>query len=167
MSCDIILILECESKNGMRIKECESDANSTQSPADKWPHTMSKLRFAPPSDGIQFQDRRRSVFASHLVPIESVMGRCVMNEKGRPGDFLSDGTFSREKMPRYLPRPKRRAHLVMLLLLSVLTDLGAQSSTPVPSISLPGSQSTFTGSEPEGKATPEVLQLGYEEAVER
>ena len=90
-----------------------------------------------------------------------------MNEKGRPGDFLSDGTFSREKMPRYLPRPNRRAHLVMLLLLSALTDLGAQSSTPVPSISLPGSQSTFTGSEPEGKATPEVLQLGYEEAVER
>ena len=90
-----------------------------------------------------------------------------MNEKGRPGDFLSDGTFSREKMPRYLPRLNRRAHLVMLLLLSALTDLGAQSSTPVPSISLPGSQSTFTGSEPEGKATPEVLQLGYEEAVER
>jgi outer membrane protein TolC len=90
-----------------------------------------------------------------------------MNEKGRPGDFLSDGTFSQEKMPRYLLRPNRRAHLVMLLLLSVVTDLGAQSSTPVPSISLPGSQSTFTGSEPEGKATPQVLQLGYEEAIER
>jgi outer membrane protein TolC len=32
---------------------------------------------------------------------------------------------------------------------------------------LPGSQSPFTGSEPEGKATPEVLQIGFQEAIER
>jgi len=43
----------------------------------------------------------------------------------------------------------------------------AQTSAPTPSISLPGSQSPFTGSEPEGKATPDVLQLTYQEAIDR
>jgi len=40
-------------------------------------------------------------------------------------------------------------------------------TAPAPSISLPGSQSPFTGSEPEGKATPEILQLSFQEAIER
>jgi outer membrane protein TolC len=43
----------------------------------------------------------------------------------------------------------------------------AQNSTSAPSISLPGSQSPFTGSEPEGKATPEVLQLNFQDAIDR
>jgi outer membrane protein TolC len=47
------------------------------------------------------------------------------------------------------------------------TTLAAQTSTLTPSISVPGSQSTFTGSEPEGKASPEVLQLSFEEAIDR
>jgi len=88
-----------------------------------------------------------------------------MNEKGRPEDFLSNGTFSHEKMPRNLPRPNRSFCALTLLLLS--SGLIAQNSPPVPSISLPGSQSPFTGSEPEGKATVEVLQIGYQEAIER
>ncbi len=37
----------------------------------------------------------------------------------------------------------------------------------MPSVSLPGSQSPFTGSEPEGKANPEVLQLSFQEAIDR
>jgi outer membrane protein TolC len=37
----------------------------------------------------------------------------------------------------------------------------------VPSLSLPGSQSPFIGSEPEGKATPELLQLNFQEAIDR
>jgi len=90
-----------------------------------------------------------------------------MNEKGRPGDFLSDGTFSQEKMPRYSPRSNRSLLAVTLLLLPSVTGLVAQNSAPVPSISLPGSQSPFTGSEPEGKATPEVLRIGFQEAIER
>lgn len=46
-------------------------------------------------------------------------------------------------------------------------SLAAQDSGSQPSISLPGSQSPFTGSEPEGKATSEVLQLNFQEAIER
>jgi len=90
-----------------------------------------------------------------------------MNEKGRPEDFLSNGTFSHEKMPRNLSRSNRTRYAVTLLLLSSAAGLMAQTSTPVPSISLPGSQSPFTGSEPEGKVTPEVLQIGFQEAIER
>ncbi|MFZ0300446.1 MAG: TolC family protein [Candidatus Sulfotelmatobacter sp.] len=54
-----------------------------------------------------------------------------------------------------------------LILLSSLAGLWAQNSTPVPSISLPGSQSPFTGSEPEGKASADVLQLSFQEAIDR
>jgi outer membrane protein TolC len=50
-------------------------------------------------------------------------------------------------------------------LLSANTGLYSQNSTP--SISLPGSQSPFTGSEPEGKASSEVLQLSFQEAIDR
>jgi outer membrane protein TolC len=43
----------------------------------------------------------------------------------------------------------------------------AQNAAPAPSISLPGSQSPFTGSQPEGNATSEVLQLSFQEAIDR
>ena len=55
----------------------------------------------------------------------------------------------------------------MLVLIFAAVNLTAQSSAPAPSISLPGSQSPFTGSEPEGKATAEVLQLSFQEAIDR
>ena len=54
-----------------------------------------------------------------------------------------------------------------MMVLWLVTGLLAQNSVPAPSISLPGSQSPFTGSEPEGKVTPEVLQLGYQDAIDR
>ncbi|MFZ0539729.1 MAG: TolC family protein [Candidatus Sulfotelmatobacter sp.] len=38
---------------------------------------------------------------------------------------------------------------------------------PSPSISLPGSQSPFTGSQPEGTASAEVLQLSFQDAIDR
>lgn len=43
----------------------------------------------------------------------------------------------------------------------------AQTPTPTPSISLPGSQSPYLGSQPEGKATSEVLQIDFQDAIER
>lgn len=57
----------------------------------------------------------------------------------------------------------------LFLLLTVLSAarLSGQTPAPTPSISLPGSQSPFTGSEPEAKATPGVLQLSFQEAIER
>jgi outer membrane protein TolC len=89
-----------------------------------------------------------------------------MNEKGRPEGFLHKGTFSEREMPRSL-HPSNRSCLALTLGLLFATILVAQNSAPAPSISLPGSQSPFTGSEPEGKANPEVLQLGFQEAIDR
>jgi len=67
-------------------------------------------------------------------------------------------------MPRSSPSPNRRRLALTLLLLFAVSGLEAQT---VPSVSLPGSQSPFTGSEPEGKATPEVVQLSFQEAIDR
>jgi outer membrane protein TolC len=119
---------------------------------------------------IPFQRAPRRVFASPDVSRESIGGPYAMNNKGRPQDFLYEdflynGTFSETKMPRFLPHPKFAAFA--LILLSGITGLFAQNSAPTPSISLPGSQSPFTGSEPEGKASPEVLQLSLQEAIDR
>ena len=70
-------------------------------------------------------------------------------------------------MPHFLPHQTRRLVAFALISLPAVTGLAAQNSTPAPSISLPGSQSPFTGSEAEGKATPEVLPLGLRDAIDR
>jgi outer membrane protein TolC len=75
--------------------------------------------------------------------------------------------FSRQEMPRFSPRPDRCCLALSLTVLFLVTGVLAQNSAPAPSITLPGSQSPFTGSEPEGKATPEVVQLSFQEAIER
>ena len=55
----------------------------------------------------------------------------------------------------------------MLIPLFCVPGLMGQTSTPSPSISLPGSQSPFTGSQPEGTASAEVLQLSFQDAIDR
>jgi outer membrane protein TolC len=74
--------------------------------------------------------------------------------------------FTSLRMPGFCTR----AHDALLaLLISVFSAsaLYGQTSGPPPTISLPGSQSPFTGSEPEAKATPETMQIGFSEAIER
>jgi len=56
--------------------------------------------------------------------------------------------------------------LAFLLIFAVPSTLFSQTSG-TPSISLPGSQSPFQGSAPEGTATPEVLQIDFKEAIDR
>src|SRR5579863_4360543 len=56
--------------------------------------------------------------------------------------------------------------------LALLINPSLQSQTTAappnaPSVSLPGSQSPFLGSAPEGKATSEVLQIDFTEAIDR
>jgi outer membrane protein TolC len=87
-----------------------------------------------------------------------------MNEKGVPRSS-GHGTCAEPEMPRSSPLPSRK--LFLLLLIFAAANLLAQTSAPAPSISLPGSQSPFTGSEPEGKATSEVLQLSFQKAIDR
>jgi outer membrane protein TolC len=93
-----------------------------------------------------------------------------MNEKGRPEDYLLQRDFSPAKMPRSSSRLIRCLHTVIMLLccsMFSVTFVVAQNSASTPSITLPGSQSPFTGSEPEGKVTQEVLQIGFQDAIER
>jgi outer membrane protein TolC len=45
--------------------------------------------------------------------------------------------------------------------------LAAQGSSAAPSITLPGNQNPFQGSEPEEKLTPGVLQIDYKDAIDR
>jgi outer membrane protein TolC len=68
-------------------------------------------------------------------------------------------------MPESLiARTRRSIPWIALFLLGCAVS---QAQTPTPSISLPGSQSPFTGSEPDAKPTPEVLQLSFQEAIDR
>ncbi len=60
--------------------------------------------------------------------------------------------------------------IFLFFALSVCPDAVSQSTggtSPAPSISLPGSQSPFLGSAPEGNATAEVLQIDFKDAIER
>ena len=50
---------------------------------------------------------------------------------------------------------------------AVSSRLFSQTTSGTPSISLPGSQSPFQGSAPEGTPTPQVLEIDFKEAIER
>src|SRR5438876_4433861 len=77
------------------------------------------------------------------------------------------------------PRIPRRLHMfsttygsIFLSLVTASAPLFGQTSasetrSPSPSISLPGSQSPFLGSAPEGKATADVLQIDFKDAIDR
>ena len=56
---------------------------------------------------------------------------------------------------------------VLILFTGSAEDLFCQSAGGAPSVSLPGSQSPFFGSAPEGAATNEVLQIDFKDAIDR
>ncbi len=70
-------------------------------------------------------------------------------------------------MQAFLPYLKSKFFSGSVVLVFAVTALEAQTPAPYPSISLPGSQSPFTGSEPEGQATPQALQIGFQDAINR
>ncbi|MGB8987030.1 MAG: TolC family protein [Candidatus Sulfotelmatobacter sp.] len=77
------------------------------------------------------------------------------------------GLFSVLEMDRRI-LPSNRIFLAwMLLPLFSVPGLMGQTSVQSPSISLPGTQSPFTGSQPEDGATAGVLQLSFQDAIDR
>jgi outer membrane protein TolC len=64
-----------------------------------------------------------------------------------------------------LRRPNRY-YFVCALVMLFAAGLAAQQS-PAPSISLPGSLSPYTSSEPEAQPSPETLQLDFQAAIDR
>lgn len=89
-----------------------------------------------------------------------------MNERGRDEEFYK-GILLNLEMSSSFPYPICRFPAVLLMLSLLSVTLLAQQSIPTPSISLPGTQSPFTGSQPEGTATSQVLQIGFQDAIER
>jgi outer membrane protein TolC len=77
------------------------------------------------------------------------------------------GLFSELEMDRHLLHSSRRLLSWTLASLFCVSTLGAQNTAPTPSVSLPGSQSPFTGSETEGTASADVLQLTFQDAIDR
>ncbi len=76
-------------------------------------------------------------------------------------------SFLEAAMLAFLPYLRSKFLVGGLVLVLSATALMGQTSSPVPSVSLPGSQSPYTGSEPEGQATSQVLQIGFQEAINR
>jgi outer membrane protein TolC len=67
---------------------------------------------------------------------------------------------------------QRRLVLILCLQFLAAPLLISQSSSgsttfPGTSIAIPGTESPFTGSQPEEKASPEVLQIGFADAIDR
>jgi len=65
--------------------------------------------------------------------------------------------------------PAQFVGLALLILCSAipLFSQSTASGTTSPNVSLPGQENPFLGSEPEGKATAEVLQIDFKDAIER
>jgi outer membrane protein TolC len=84
-----------------------------------------------------------------------------MNEKGVPKDSYG-GTCI--KLEMLWPSAPIAGFLLLLVLFSAV---GLMAQTTSPSISLPGLQSSFTGSVPEGNASADVLQVSFQEAIDR
>jgi len=61
----------------------------------------------------------------------------------------------------------RKVFPFLALALLAAARLAAQGSSGTPSITLPGNQNPFQGSEPEEKVTPGVLQIDYKDAIDR
>ena len=70
-----------------------------------------------------------------------------------------------------MPIASRRIFLTLLLALSSAPGLLAQASdgtsAPNVNVTLPGPPNPFLGSEPEGKATADILQIDFKEAIDR
>ena len=70
-------------------------------------------------------------------------------------------------MRRSLKVPNRCFLAFFLFLFLISSPLFSQTPGATPSVTLPGLQSPFLGSAPEGTATSEVLQIDFKEAIER
>jgi outer membrane protein TolC len=64
--------------------------------------------------------------------------------------------------------PQLKCRLIVLGMLCLAASVATVAqNTSTPSISLPGSQSPFTGSQPEAQVTPQVLQIDFADAIDR
>jgi len=110
---------------------------------------------------------RYNRFASLFAWNESNDASYAIDQKGRPRTLVrSRAGVSRSDMQGSWKFTRTAFSCVAVVLLS--PHLSAQSTgNPAPTISLPGSQSPFQGSAPQGNATNQVLQIDFKEAIDR
>jgi outer membrane protein TolC len=105
-------------------------------------------------------------FASGAGPSESKARRYAIFEKG-----VLHGFLVRTAPDTGMRRTVKILPWVFLACLQFMAFpyLFSQAAVPgpAPSISLPGSQSPFLGSDPSGKATADVLPIDFKEAIDR
>jgi outer membrane protein TolC len=66
-----------------------------------------------------------------------------------------------------IPRAVFFSLILALLAAPSLLAQAVSGTSPTPNITLPGTQNPFLGSAPEGKATAEVLQIDFNDAIDR
>lgn len=110
-----------------------------------------------------------SLFASLGGLSESKATRYGMYEKGVLGPVSSFRTFPQLRMQHSVRIFRTTLCIVFFWPALAASPLAGQNSAAgqSPAISLPGSQSPFLGSEPEGKATAEILQIDFKDAIDR
>jgi outer membrane protein TolC len=91
----------------------------------------------------------------------------IEGRKVVPQNLFTLGLVSESEMPRFSRNWILKLSFMLPLLWFASARLKGQTPAPTPSISLPGSQSPFTGSEPESTATPGILQISFQEAIGR
>lgn len=115
-----------------------------------------------------FEPERAESFASQTAANESKWASYARSEKGRIGRSPEGRTSARSRMP--CPSIISRATIFALSVFLTSSGLPAQvsgGSPTAPNVTLPGQQSPFLGSAPEGKATSEVLQIDFKDAIDR
>jgi len=89
---------------------------------------------------------------------------------GRTGFLRNDRTFPQSRMHCSWIVILRRTVLSVFFVLLATPGLLAQTTSDVssaPNVSLPGPQNPFLGSAPEGRATADVLQIDFSDAIDR
>src|SRR5215472_3223006 len=112
---------------------------------------------------------RRIVASGMLVNESKTKSYAIGRIRRRPFPFDFAATSKKSRMLRSL---KVSAFVIVSLIFAICSArrLESQStSTPPnsPSVTLPGSQSPFLGSAPEGTAIPEVLPIDFKDAIDR
>ena len=105
-------------------------------------------------------------FASLVRVKESKLTSYAIGGKEKPALNLS-GCL---KIPARMVRSLKASAAQVLCFISALAltpALFSQTTSGTIPITLPGSQSPFEGSNPEGNATPQVLQIDFRDAIER
>src|SRR5882724_74066 len=106
---------------------------------------------------------------SERAAVKSFASQCRIRESKFAKRSLCCGGIRplRTILTRELSPTSAMLHSALVVVMLAAPILRAQVSSGGSSVTLPGTQSPFLGSEPEGNATTEVLQIDFKEAIDR